>query len=297
MVLSPRDLALLQLLDRTPATAAHILKASVTFGQESFSNERRVRERTQSLVKMHLVRNFSLALSGGGLANYYRPAPEGYRVVHGPEAELPHRSFFASLPPSRLLHTMQLADAIVHALVCAYIARIKLTGFHRENELILEVGSHRTTPDCHFQFLAGGKTFNVLFELDRSSESLDSLALNSIRRKLVAYEAYQDYAWALWKQGGKHGTRPYFRVAFLTATLERAHNVLALARQCAGNVDRRLCYASTLDSFLTERDAMRFPLFLDHHGHWQALVNIFPTAHFMRKPTRIPPLKQSSLPI
>ena len=295
MSLAPRDLALLVLLDRTPATAAQIVKASITFGGEPFRNERRVRERMQALGRTGLVRAFTLAISGGGSANYYKLTAEGYRMVHGADALLPHRSFFAALAPARLMHTLELADLVVHALACAHTRRIKVSSFHRENELLLEVGAHRVAPDCHLQFSAAGRLFNVLFELDRSTESLDSNAATSIRTKLLAYEAYQDHVWGIWKRAGEQGPRPYFRVVFLTMTIERAHHILALARQCARNPDRRLCYADTRESFLTEPDAVRAPIFLDHHGRWQALVNLYPSAHFTRSPVRIAPYVQLAL--
>ena len=297
MPLSPRDQTLLQLLDRTPATAIQIRTASCTFPEHPFLSERRVRERMQALQKLKLVSSFSLAVSGGGLANYYKLAPEGYRMVHGGEAELPQRSFFAELPPSRLMHTLELADVIVHALAAAHTHRIKLTSFHRENELTLQVGEQQTVPDCHMQFVASRKTFNVLFELDRSTEALESAALNSIRRKLLAYEAYQDYSWALWTQAGASGPRPYFRVVFLTASVARAYHMLALARECARNPNRHLCYATTLDQYLAEANALLSPLFLDHHGRWQALVNVYSSAPFIRVPVRIPPFVQSILPL
>jgi len=297
LVLTARDQDLLRLLDRTPATAAQLLKASQAFAGEPFRSERRVRERVQALARLRLVHSYALAVSGGGLANYYKLTAEGYRMVHGPEAELPHRSFFAELSPSRLMHTLELSDVIVHSLVSAHTHQIQLTKFHRENELVLEVGQHRTSPDCHLQFSASGRMFNILIELDRSTESLDSAAVNCIRRKLVAYEAYQDYAWSLWKQGGARGPRPYFRVAFLTTTVERAYHVLALARDCARNPDRRLCYAATLDSYLAESDAVRIPFFLDHHGCWQALVNLHPSSEFARARVRIPPFVQPTLPL
>jgi hypothetical protein len=297
MQFSSRDLALLQLLSRTPVTAAMILKASVTFNGYPFGSERRVRERIQALSKAKLVSRFPLALTGGGLASYYKLTAEGYRVVRGPEAELPHKSFFGALAPSRLMHCLELAETIVHSLVAAHAQRMKLSNFHRENELVLEIGHHRTSPDCHMQFTTSGKTFNVLFEIDRSTESLDSAAVNSIRNKILAYEAYQDWAWQGWKQAGERGPRPYFRVAFLTATVERAYHILALARYCARNKDRRLCYTATLDSFLAEAAALSVPLFLDHHGEWQAIVNIHSSAPIARPPVRLSPFLQPALPI
>jgi hypothetical protein len=295
MQLSQRDRDLLLFLYRTPATAAQILKASVAFDEGEYRDERRVRERLQALAKQKLVRSFPLAISGGGLANYYRLTPEGYRVVKGEESELPHRSQFAELPPSRLMHSLQLADVIAHVHSLAHRQRVRLTSFHRENELILEVGNHRVVPDCHLQLETSGRTFNLLVELDRSNESLDGIAATTIRTKLLGYEAYQDYVLGIWKNNGEQGARPAFRVVFLTMSAERALHILALARDCARNRDRRLCYAATIDGFLSDPQGLRTPIFLDHGGRWNTLVNPFPTATFQRAPVRIPPFVQPSL--
>jgi hypothetical protein len=297
MQLAPRDLSLLGFLDRTPATASQLLKASVTFQGEAFRDERRVRERLQSLGRGKLVHAYPLAIAGGGLANYYKLTAEAYRVLHGPDAPLPHRSYFAALSPSRLLHTLGLADAIVHLHTAAEVARAKLTAFHRESEVVLEIGHHRVVPDCHVQFLSGGRYFNVLFEIDRSTEPIDSLASSSIRTKLLAYEAYQNHVLELWKRGGRRELRPYFRVAFLTMSVDRAHHILSLAADCARNGDRRLCYAATQDEFLAMPDALREPLFLDHAGYWRALVDMHPTARFLRAPVRFAPREQRPLPL
>jgi hypothetical protein len=297
MHLAPRDQALLLLLDRTPATASQILKASAAFEGGPFRDERRTRERLQALVRGKLVNSYSLAVTGGGLANYYKLSTEAYRLLHGPDATLPHRSYFAALPLSRLLHSLGLADVIVQVHVAAHTGRTPLTGFHRENELVLETGPYRVSPDCHVQVSAGGRFFNVLFEVDRSTEPLDSSAASSIRTKLRAYEAYQDYVLGIWKNGGGKGIRPYFRVAFLTTTSERAYHILGLAHSCARNHDRKLCYAATWDEFLAEQDTLRAPLFLDHHGNWRALVDLHPSAQLMRSPVRINPFIQSPLPL
>jgi len=295
MFLSARDQTLLVFLDRTAATAAQIMRASVSFGGESFSNERRARERLQSLRKQGLVRTFAFRLGGGGTANYYKLTPEGYRVVRGAEAQLPHRSHFADIPPSRIAHTFALGDVIAHTLASAHTCGITVTGFHRENELSLTVGEHSVFPDCHVQFTTGGRTFNVLVELDLGTESVDSPAMNSIRAKLLAYEAYQDHLWGIWKSQGKAGPRPYFRVVFFTETIDRAYHILHLAKECVKNSDRKLCYAATRETFLAEEKAVMEPLFLDHRGHWQALVNPHPSSRFERSPVRIVPLNQRSL--
>src|SRR5437016_14539456 len=99
---SPRDRDLLQLLDRTPATVALILRASTTFAGEPFRDERRVRERLQQLAAEQLVRRFTLAKAGGGAMNYYKLTAAGFASLHGPEPALPPRAYFAEIPLSRL---------------------------------------------------------------------------------------------------------------------------------------------------------------------------------------------------
>lgn len=292
--LSPRDRDLLLLLDRTPATPRLIVKASRTIAGESFRDERRARERLQQLSRAGLVRTWAAGQPGGGIAKYYKLTVEGFRALRGAEAELPSRGYFGEIALSRWEHTLALAEVIVHALVAAHAHRVQVTKFHRENELTLAAGQFNQQPDCHFQFCSGGKMFNVLFEIDRSTESVDSNAEQAIRQKILGYEAYQDMVMEQWRLGGGQGTRPLFRVAFLTVSVERAYHILSLAKELAQNSDRRLCYAATQDSFLATEDAIREPLFLDHHGHWQALVDLHPSARFLRKPVRLPPRVQGT---
>lgn len=296
-VLSPRDEDLLRWLDRTPLTTAQVLRASETFAGEPFRDERRVRERLQTLATAGLVRSWPLSLSGGGAPNYYKLTPEGYRVLHGFEAPLPHHREFDAIRLARLLHTQTLAEVIVHAFVAAHRHRVYVKRFHKENALTLTARPHEERPDCAFQFEMGGRTFNVLFEIDNSSEPVDAAAHQSIRQKLVGYEAYQDAVWQTWKTQGLRGRRPNFRVAFLTRTIDRAHHILALAGKLARNRERRLCYAATQDSFLAEADALRQPVFLDHAGEWQALGNIHPTAAFLRTAVRLSSYVAPVLPI
>ena len=285
--LTPRDEALLKLLSRTPATTPLIVKASSAFPEGAFRDERRARERLQALAASGFCRAFPLAQAGGGLMNYYKATVAGMTAVL-PGYPLPHKNWFGPIAPTRLQHTLELADVIVHTFVASHRAKIAVSRFHREGELTLTAGQYSQQPDCTFQFLAGGRVFNVLFEIDRSTESVDSPYGQSIRNKLLGYEAYQDSVWQQWKARGERGVRPYFRVVFLTRSIERAYHILTLAETTAKNPDRRLCYAATQESFLASSDALREPLFLDHHGHWQALANPHPTSAFRRQPVRLP---------
>ena len=110
VILSPRDLAILRLLDATPLTAAQIGKVSVTFDGGPFGDERRVRERMQTLKAAGFVRNWSVAIPGGGLMAYYRLSVDGHRLAFPKSTESPPRTSLAEIAPSRVRHTMTIMD-------------------------------------------------------------------------------------------------------------------------------------------------------------------------------------------
>jgi len=114
VIVSKRDLALLRLLEMTPATAAQVRKASVTFPGEAFRDERRVRERLQVLGQVGLVVGLPAAVVGGGVMHYYRLTPAGYKALH-PDSEQPSaRPAAADIAPSLFQHAMATAEVIVH---------------------------------------------------------------------------------------------------------------------------------------------------------------------------------------
>src|SRR5437879_608537 len=98
--LSPRDLSLLRLLGWTSATTALLLRASETFDGGKFTDERRLRERLQSLASAGMVRTWSTAQAGGGLQNYYKLTPLGFDLCCGADTRRPPRAFFAEVSPS-----------------------------------------------------------------------------------------------------------------------------------------------------------------------------------------------------
>jgi hypothetical protein len=287
LTLSARDQSLLRLLVRTPATTTLLLKASETFDGDPFHDERRVRERLQTLAKSQLIRAFPATHGVGGLVNWYKLTAEGFRSVRGIEATLPHRSRFEAIPPSRFQHTQTLAEVIVHSLVAAHRDRCDVPFFQGDGEARIDVASHTFYPDCFFQFALSGKQFNNYFEIDQSTESIDSNAEQSIRTKLLNYETYQDSLLAWHKGQGERVPRPSFRVVFLTRSQERANHILWLAQACARNADRHVIYAATQDAYLADPRPLQSPLFLDHHGRWQSLVNLHPSANFQRTPVRL----------
>jgi hypothetical protein len=276
--LSARDFSLLKLLSWTPATAALLLRASPSFEGEPFGDERRVRERLQALSAAGFVRFWSTAHAGGGLQKYYKLTPLGFERMYGPDAVKPSRTFFVEISPSLFEHTFRLAETIIETARACHVGRVKIIDFFRENELTFSVGSEQVQPDCFFRFEFCGKKFNVAFEIDQGTESLDSNAENSIRTKLRIYDAYQETLLSAWLAAGKLGERPRFRVAFLTPSIDRVHHILSLSATMNCNKNRRLVFASTHDSFLVEPDPIQSQIFLDHQGHWQSLVELHPTS-------------------
>lgn len=292
--LSARDAALLRLLSWTPATTALLMRASVTFDGGPFLDDRRLRERLQSLAASGFVRAFPTAQLGGGLQNFYKLTPLGFDMIYAPDTERPSRAFFAEVSPSLFSHTVRLAEAIVETVRACHTRRVGIERFIRENQLTLVAGDREVQPDCFFRLATCGRTSNLCFEVDNSTASIDSYAVNSIRQKLLTYHAYQEHALAKWRSSENRTERPRFRVVFLTPTVTRAYHILALAADLTHR-HRRLVYAAAFDNYVTEPDRLFAPIFLDHFGNWQALIDLHPTASFQKTAVRLTKPVESTL--
>lgn len=292
IILSRRDQSLLRLLSWTPATTALVLRASTAFDGDPFLDERRVRERLQTLAKAGLVRAWPAALPRGGLQNYYKLTAAGYQAIAGTDAELPPRAVFAEISPSLFEHTLRLASAIIETVRACAEHHLTIVRVFRENELTFRSNREEVQPDCFFRLQSGGRPFNLAFEVDQSTESLDSLAPNSIRTKLRVYDAYQEQTLEDWRAHGKTWERPRFRVVFLTRTVERAYHILALAKRITVNPVRRLVYAATLEAYVTDSDLLHSLIFLDHDGGWRSLIDLHPSAPVLRAPVRLPEIME-----
>jgi hypothetical protein len=257
-------------------------------GEEPYRDERRVRERLQTLKNAKLIRSSKVAGSSDALLNYYRLTHEGYRTIAEPGARFPSKSFFELIAISRFEHTTRLAEVIVHTLVTAHRSRARVSQYFRENELQISGSPQFQSPDAYFQLRASGRTFNLMFELDNSTEPLESDASSAIIKKVQSYEAHQDSTLRWWLgRGTPRRINPRFRVVFLTKTAERAEHIAALAAEATANKDRRLCYAATQDSFLADPMGLTSPIFIDHHGAWQPLANLHASSHTKRTPIRL----------
>lgn len=293
--LTPRDRSLLRLLSWTPLTTTLLLRASETFDEGPFTDERRLRERLQVLGERGVVRAWSTGHAGGGLQNYYKLTTQGFELLYGVEAPKPSRAFFGEVSPSLFEHTFHLADVIVTVVRAAHARRVTIERFDRENDLTFAVGDRQVQPDCFFRLVSAGRPFNLAFEVDESTESIDSHAVNSIRSKVGVYEEYQEMVLSQWLASGRTWERPRLRVVFLTRSVARAYHILAHAAQTSRNQTRRLVYVATHEGFLAESEPLHAPIFLDHRGEWQALVDLHPTSRFRKEPVRLARIMESRL--
>ena len=118
------------------------------------------------------------------------------------------------MSPSLFAHTFRLAEALVATLCACHARRIEIVRFIRENELTFTAGNAHVQPDGFFRLLAEGRYFNLAFEIDNSTASVDSPAANSILQKLTTYDAYQELVLSVWRRGDKRGEKPRIRVVF-----------------------------------------------------------------------------------
>jgi len=283
-----RDRDVLRLLDRTPATAASILKASQCFA-EPFEDLRRVRERMQALAAGGWVRSSPLATISRRAASWYRLTPEGYRLLHGQDAVLPHKTFFMPMKPSRQEHALWLAEVIVHTMVAAERSLLSINDYRRENSVVLSLGSETLKPDGSMQLqTADGRQFNFFTELDNGTEPVRSpQQRQSLERKVRFYERLQDAVLATWKGGERRKPAPRYRVLFFTRSIQRQKHLLRTAQQIARHPDRRVCLGVSLAEYLSDPNPLRSPIAVDQYGQWQGIVSDAYEARFLRQPMRL----------
>lgn len=283
-----RDAEILRTMHQLGAvTPQHILTVSRTW-EAPFPDLHTVRRRLRKLRHAGWTREYPLTAHIPNARHYYRLTRQGFRMIY-PESPMPEDTFFRAVADARQRHTFALADVLAHTHAACAAHRVCVMAFRREDEITLDGGGFAASPDHFLQLKNSGMTFNLFLEVDRGTEPVESEGFNSVRRKLAAYEVYQDAALAQWDFR--------FRVAFLTTSIERVHTILRSALRLAKNRDRLVCYAAPMNSYLAETDPLRTPLFLDHHGRWQALVDIHPTAQFLKTSIRLHAGVTAELPL
>jgi hypothetical protein len=242
-----------------------MLKLSEMFRDQRFTSLRSVQDRLQKLCEAGWVRRWPYATaSRSGMPDYCKLTLLGYRLVYGERARPPTKRYFNEVALAHQHHTHSLAEFVVHTAVAAHRQGIAMKNFSRENTLRLQVGQKNLFPDCAFELhTRDEQQFNFLVELDNGTERVRSdRDADSWQRKIRLYEQLQDQAF------------PHrFRVLVVTTrSRERLDHILAVATEYARNPRRSLFYATHLDDYLAQADALRQPCFCDHHGRRVALV-------------------------
>lgn len=292
-------LDILRFLELTPAAARQIMHASVSFGGPDdpgeFDNVRDVRKKMESLVEGDLVTLRTYAVGGHPPMNFYQLSRAGYRFLHQADPPTGYRVRVDDVAPTQREHMYGLSRVIAHIVRCAARCGARITWAKAENTYEICVGGLRTKPDFPHVLMHSGRRINSFWEDDRGTEPIDSPAKSSVRNKIVVYEAYYDWLIDRWKTGqfGKL-PRPRIRVPFTTTTMDRAEHILYIASQLARNPERLLVYACSSDSFLNEPRALTNPIFYDHHGNAQAIVNVHPTAQLHGNTIRLSPQFETS---
>lgn len=269
LIIGPRDVELLTLIDQHPFTADQILQISETF-PHPFTHVRLLRRRLSQLRGRGLVKSFPYAiLSNGGSPHYWKLTRDGWKFLNGKHLATPKRRYFEATSPGHHFHTLSLAQLLTHLLIQAHRQGVELRHFARENSLKLEAAPFTLFPDCAFQLVTpDGRTFNLVVELDNGTERVRSkLDVESIERKLRGYDAHQSQFEAL-------DPERYLVLFVTTRSQQRLKHILDLAAMVMQNPQRTVFIGSDLKTFL-ENNPFRQPMFHDHRGLKRNLIPIF----------------------
>lgn len=263
--LTPRDLEILAMLDRSPLTCGQLLTVSVTFADGAFTSLRSVQDRLCKLRAVGWVRSWRYATTARGAApEYFRLSPLGYELLHGAGAVPASRRQFMEVGLAHQRHTRALADVLVRLHAAAQARGVTLGRFFAENALRLAVDGESLYPDCAFELaLPDGRQLNYLVELDCGSERVRSTRdADSWQRKIRLYDRLQDE---------NHPHR--FRVLIVhTRGGERLDHILRTAAALLRNPQRSLFLGVELAAFLQVADPLAARLFRDHQGRRLSLL-------------------------
>lgn len=269
LIIGPRDLELLTLIDQHPFTANQLLQISETLSQP-FTHDRLIRRRLSQLRDGGLVKSYPYAVaSNGGSPHYWKLTRDGWKFLNGQQTTIPKRRYFEPISHGHHFHTLSLAQLLAHLLIQAHRQGIELRHFARENSLKLEAGPFTLYPDCAFQLVASdGRTFNFVVELDNGTERVRSkLDVESIERKLRGYDAHQAQFEAL-------DPERYLVLFVTTRSQHRLQHILDLAAMVMQNPQRTVFIGTDLKSFVAD-DPFENALFADHRGLKRTLIPTF----------------------
>ena len=255
-----RDLQILTAVEQTPITVAQLCRLSAVF-DSPFRDEHNLRRRLRKLTSSGLLRSWCYAIvSEGRSPQYFKLSRDGYRLLHGSDANLPNRRFFEEVSHGHHQHTFALAETIVRLSSAAKQQGIELRHFARENSVKLQAGGFTMYPDCAFQlFTKQRETFHFVVELDNGTERVRTRHdVESIERKIRGYDAHQS-------QYAANDSGRYIVIFVTTRSEERSRHILQLADTVVQNRQRTVFVGCSLDALL-QFDPFVDAIFSDHRG-------------------------------
>lgn len=261
VIYTGRDRQIHEALRLTPLDAQQILKLSATFDRP-FTSDRKVRERMQEHLAAGWTTTRLYATTGPGQLNYYQLSQDGFRLLAGPHAALPPRSFFREVSPALQRHTRHVADVLVHTAVHAHRLGLPIVEQLGENQAVLSLANRSLKSDGSLQLATPEGVFQFYDEIDEATEPIaSSRQRECLEAKIRFHEDYQNAT----------GERYRVRV-FFAKPGPRMHQFLRLAAQ-HGTRQRTIFYAVLLDEYLAHGAPLSSPIFRDHFGRLRSLVS------------------------
>lgn len=265
LTLTGRDWQLLEHIDYHPFTVEQLLAISCVF-TKPFTQTRLLQRRLKRLAAAGFVRSWPYATTGSS-PHYFKLTRNAFRLLHGPDAQLPGRRHFEAIAPGRHLHTRALGDFLVRLFVSASPHRIAVRNFARENALRLEADGYVLFPDCAFELhLPAGQVLRYAVELDNGTERVRSdKEVDSLERKLRGYDAHQ-------AQFAARDPRRYVALFLTTRSAIRLENIMRAAREVMSNPKRTVFLGGNLATLLAHPNPMTDACMVDNRGRQRGLL-------------------------
>ncbi len=264
--IGPRDIEILEAIDRCPLTPAQLRELSRTFRQR-FQDVNNLRRRLRILLTAGFLSCWPYAVASEGRSpRYFKLSREGFLLLHGKNAALPKRRHFEAIKPGHHWHTWCLAESIARICVAAHQHGHAVEHFSRENNLCLKAGQFTIYPDAAFDIVrSDGRTFAFCLVLDNGTERVRSKQdVECIERKLRGYDAHNTML-------GPHDPERYIAVFVTTRSQQRLKNIMDTAN-CVMPRPNRTGFIGTNLATLSEGDPFADALFEDHRGLRRTLI-------------------------
>lgn len=265
--IGPRDIDLLQDIDRCPMTAEQLFQLSVA-SERPFRSLPDLRRRLRQLKAAKMLNCWPYAIATTGRSPlYFKLTRDGFRFLYGEAYPLPRRRHFEAMSPGHHHHhTLSLSTLLVHLVTHAAKEGHTIENYARENSVKLTADPFIIYPDGAFVLRRNdGKAFPFCIELDNGTERVRSKQdVECIERKLRGYDAHQS-------QFATFDDDRYLVLLVTTRSRQRLDNMLSLAGSIMSQPQRTVFIGASLDALL-EVNPFETSVFEDHRHLRRTLI-------------------------